>query len=184
MVTLVPVSNTPLIFDALPAAKVRYYYGSYGCYGSPARGNIYTLARMYFLQGSLALSLSAFERDPDEMSRIEFALAGSQDAPLFRIVLTRGGIQSVHPVGATGAVGPSSSFSGADEQGWYWGAHLTIPPDILEEAGLVPAPEVEFRAALYKTRAGEDAYGSSFQPGDPQNPHHAADFGLFRIVSY
>lgn len=178
MATLVPVSGTPLVFDALPATKVRHYYGE------AALEPIYTLARMYFLKDALALSLSAFERDPDEMSLIEFALAGGPGGNIIRLTLGRDGLRALHPKEAMGSIPPPAAFSGADEQGWYWGAQLTLPADMLRGVGLLPGPGVEFRAALFKARADEAGYGSSFLSATPRDSQSPGEFPLFRIVSF
>lgn len=170
----VPVSDFPLAFDALPALKARHYYSE------PAAPNIYTLARMYILGDSLRLSLSAFEREPGETSRIDFTLCG-KGAPVLRLALTPAGARLF--VGENEAPPPTAAFTGgADEQGWYWGADIALPAELLARAGCRLAPGTQFYASLFKT--GGQTLGSAFPLASPHTPYDPACFGLFEAVPF
>ncbi len=151
-------STLPVVLDTLPALKVRRYHGQ------SKMGNVYCYARMYFLKDSLQLSLCAFERAPDAATRIEFAVGGTEKAFLL-LSLSREGATLSRCGGGMPLVLPApppAFFSGVDEQGWYWGAQVSLAAPLLAQAGMVPLPR-EFSAAVFKTRTDEDAFGASFE---------------------
>lgn len=175
-----PQSPAPIAFDALPALKVRHYYG--------AGPNIYTLARLYALGDCLALSLAAFERDPAEDSAITFALCG-QGAPPLRVHAWPDGslglsleLEPEEP----GAALEGDSIGGSDEQGWYWGANLLLPAGLLALAGCRLTPGERFCGGLFKHSWGreEAGIGSAFPLRDPANPYDPAGFGQFETIRF
>lgn len=171
----VPVSAVPLAFDALPALKVRHYYGG------PHFPRIYTLARLYIHGGALALSLSAFEREPEEGSRVEFALGGGE--AVLRLSLTPAGAQLTLDEEALPAPG-ISTIAGADEQGWYWGGNLTLPADLVARTGCRLAPGAGFAAALFKAHDGRDTLGSAFPLANPRQRWDPGGFGPFEATPF
>lgn len=179
MATPVSKSTTPLVFEALPALKVRHYCGK------AAFGNIYTFARLYVLGAGLALSLCSFEEHPDRESRVAFCVAGQ--AGVLRLVLNSESAELFYEDGEGKEQLPSperTCFSGQDEQGFYWGANLVLPEEVLLKTGLRLSETQEFCAALIKYRGDERAFGSAFPVINEEDPFDSAHFGSFRIVSY
>ncbi len=180
----VVASELPLAFDALPAFKVRHYHGL------PAGGGVYTLARMYACSGQLMLSLCAFERAPAAQSRIGLALCGEEVdcVSLLRLSLSPTGVRLwlEGPQDRHQDLAPPvpEYIAGEDEQGWYWGANLTLRAEALGLAGLNARPGHRFAAALYKTNEDEEAYGVSHRPADPARPFDPREFDCFEIVAY
>ena len=180
MTTPISKSATPVVFDTLPALKVRHYHGR------SALGNIYTFARLYVLEHSLAISLCSFEESPPPQSRVAFCV-GEAAGRFLRLALspeeatlTLCGTPKEEPLPAPAP----SYFSGQDEQGWYWGAHLLLAPSLLEKAGVDFADDEHFCAALVKYRTDEDAFGSAFPVQNGANPFDIAHFGSFAVVGY
>lgn len=174
----VTISDEPLVYDTLPALKVRYYKGGDG------RSGIYTFGRFYFLKDALALCLNVFEQAPDEKSRAEFALgAGTDDYLRLRVWRDSAELALCGPAGEQVLEAPAPEYiAGGDEQGWYWGAKLLLGAPLLAKAGLSVQPGAAFRAAVCKARDGEEAFGASFDaretPGEPER------FTSFVAVGY
>lgn len=170
------ISNTPLVFDALPAIKVNQYRGKSQSH------NIYTYARMYILQDALAFSLYCFERTPPPQSRASLVLGRDADALLdYSLSPTEANLLLRLPNGTSSIYPPPepSYFSGEDEQGWFWGAKAILPPDLLAMVGCHLHPGDEFRAAVLKTRTDEDAFGASFGPLVANDPYVFQQFSRF-----
>lgn len=176
----IPISKsaTPLVFDALPALKVRHYVGT------PTGGNIYTLARFYLLGEALALSLCVFEKTPPPESRVGFAIAGTKG----RVLVLALGPKQVRLQLAPDEEAPpppkAAYFTGQDEQGWYWGANLTLPAEALAKAGAAPAQPTVFAANVAKYRTDETAFGTVFPAPLAAGPFQPAYFGAFQAVEY
>lgn len=178
LATPISKSNTPLVFDALPALKVRHYQGV------SARGNIYTLARLYVLGDALALSLCAFEKNPPPESRVGFGI-GKQAGPVLVLALSPKTVQLRLTPGEESLPPPEAAyFAGQDEQGWYWGANLNLEPGVLAKAGVDLAREGGFWANLAKYRSDETAFGSAFMAPHVAGPFSPAHFGKFQVVEY
>lgn len=194
----VTMSGSPLEFDTLPALKTRRFFGS-GSAEARTAARIYTMARLYLLDGALRLSLVAFEREPAPQSRVLFALAGEDtaaDGKLALVCLSPGEARLMladaatppplwEPFGkAVSQPLPAEFFAGVDEQGWYWGAQTALPADALQQAGCRPAQGAAFRAALYKFCEGAPAFGTSAMAAKAEHPLDALGFDNFTFVSY
>lgn len=178
MPTPVTKSGTPLVFDALPALKVRHYQGRSAC------GNIYTLARMYVLEDALALSLCAFEKAPPPESRVGFGI-GRPEGPVLELALGPNGVQLRLAPGQESLPPPEAAyFTGQDEQGWYWGANMSLGREVLAKAGVNLAQETAFWANLGKYRSDETAFGCAFLAPPGAGPFSPAYFGQFQVVEY
>ena len=173
-------SDTPLVADALPALKVRHYYGQ------NTGKNIYTFARFYFLQGGMDVTLNIFEKDPDKYTCAKFAISGLNHKMLLLEVNPQEAKLSLWEKGmSTMLPAPKPNFfAGEDEQGWYWGAGIIINKEILAELGVPIHNGREFGAALLKTRQDETGFGSSFLVKQVENPLNEEDFGRFVAVDY
>ncbi len=152
MVFPVTISDSPLEFDSLAALKCRVW--------QPGAHRVYTMARLYLLNGDLQASFSAFERKPLPGSAILLRVGG-QDAALHlcltpeKAALLCGGAAPLPAdVLAQGSAVEARRFSGVDEQGWYWGAGLTVSGAALARAGIQVAPGVVFAGVLAKYQNG------------------------------
>ncbi len=177
--TPVTRSTTPLVYDTLPALKVRHFTPA-------AERRIYTLARFYFLKDTLALSLAAFEKDPHPTSRVEFAVTGRADR-LLLFSLTPGDAELALCMGGKkhALIAPEPAyFSGVDEQGWYWGANTQLSAAHLAEVGLHVKKDEVFSAALFKQQAEQSGFGSSFPITNPDTRLDIAAFTRFVAVDY
>ncbi len=176
----IPVSKslTPLVFDTLPALKVRHYSGK------AALGNTYTLARLYALGSCLALSLCVFEEAPAEESHVAFCVAGKTGAFL-KFCLTKSTAELTlcgAPQTEVLQTPKPERFTGQDEQGWYWGGSLLLPEAALQALGLGLAVGEEFGANLIRYRSDETVFGTAF-PAE-EDAFSPACFGLFQVVDY
>lgn len=184
MIFPITTSDTPLEFDALPALKCT-------CWQAGSH-RVHTLARMYVQGGALQLSLCAFEREPAPESAMGFALAGTGRQVLFAgLDPAVAWLQALPatPCPLPGQAAPAASkplaverFSGVDEQGWYWGARLTLPGDVLAQAGCTAQPGGTFRVGLLKYGTGP--LGSSYRPADPEKPLDATGLDEVLVVDY
>lgn len=177
----VSMSEQPLVFDALPAMKVRHYTGR------AALGNIYTFARLYACRQSLALSLCVFEEKPDDASMVGFALRGEEEGRYLQAGLSPAGLSlSLWEQGAcTPLEAPEvSRFAGNDEQGWSWGGNFTLPAQALARAGVTLGSGGRFWAAVVKYRSDEAAFGCSYRPQEDEKPFNPARFEPCVLVSY
>ena len=184
MIFPITTSDTPLEFDALPALKCTCW--------QPGSHRVHTLARLYVHGGALRLSLCAFERQPTPESAMGFALAGGGQPVLFVGLDPAAAWLQSFPATPTSLPGPAvpaasgslvvERFSGEDEQGWYWGGRLTLPGDVLAQAGCTTQPGSTFRAGLLKYGTGP--LGSSYRPADPEKPLDATGFDEFLVVDY
>lgn len=184
MIFPITTSDTPLEFDALPALKCT-------CWQTGSH-RVHTLARMYVQGGALRLSLCAFEREPAPESAMGFALAGAGRQVLFAGLDPAAAWLLSFPATPSplpGQTAPAASeslaverFSGVDEQGWYWGARLTLPGQALAQAGCTAQPGSTFRAGLLKYGTGP--LGSSYRPADPEKPLDATSLDEFLVVDY
>lgn len=185
MAAPVSYSSTPLVFDALPALKVRYYTASI-----PFK--IYTYARMYVQAGALALSFYCFEKQPQPGSGVSFGVTQPGKSLLFLSLFPENVTLAQYPLGTllpttTGGTplpAPAPAyFAGQDEQGWYWGASVLLPRALLGQCGLTLAPGAVFNAAVFYQPQGSAGYGAScpLGPGGPLNP---GQFDVFEVVDY
>lgn len=181
MEVLVTQSDTPLVFDAIPAVKVRYY----------SRGGlpVYTYARVYVLGRQLVLNLCAFERTPAADSEIGFSVAGANGGQLYFSLTPQDARLRLLPEGKPPQSLPApepTRFAGVDEQGWHWGATAFLPASFLQKVGIVPAVGAQFRAAAQKSWRGKNAgaFGSS-APLDAAGQAAPADtWDIFTVVAY
>lgn len=177
----VPLSAAPLQAGTLPALKTRHFSSA----GPKAR--IYTMARLYLLQGDLMLDLCAFERTPAPESYITFA-AGGSGPHFFQLRLApQEALLSLCPQGrALALYGPPAGqaldapvparYAGSDEQGWYWAAGVRIPAAVLATAGIAMQGGAGFQAALFKHQG--NAVGASVPFADYSAPTFS-QFGRF-----
>lgn len=180
-ITPVSISRVPLVFDALPALKVRHYESGM------QPGNVYAFARLYVWQRSLALSLSVFEKDPAGDSRVSFGVCGKEKAAVLVAQLSPASLTlTLHgPAGEEALPPPEvARFSGADEQGWYWGGNCTLPPEALAGAGLDFAADTAFFAGVVKHSTGSEAFGASFRPQPGLAPFDAVQLSPCAVVPY
>lgn len=143
-------SDTALVFDTLPALKVRYFRTYH------PRENVYTYGQMYALPAGLAVALHTFELVPSAGSEIVLLL-GAPDHPLLRFTLKPAGA-TLHLLGngtATPLPSPEiTPFSDNAEQGDYWGAQFILPAGVLQKAGCTLGEGSIFRAAVCKAFDG------------------------------
>lgn len=184
MAGFVSYSGTPLILDALPAVKVRHYYGS-----APS---IYTYIKMYVHAGALALGCYCFEKQPKPETAIVFAISQNTKPPLVLrltpqttslVLAGAGGNTGLQPEGAVLPAPPAQYFAGTDEQGWYWGAQLQIGQAALGKAGFTLGPGAQFKTATFYKAAGADGFGATC-PVREDTPLHPGNFETFSIVPY
>ena len=180
MPTPVTISQTPLFFDALPAVKVRHYYGDW------PQGGIYTFARMYICAGALHVSLSAFEKEPDADSLVGFGVSSAGGSSLFAalspcalaLTLQRGELSE--PLTPP----QPQYFRTQDEQGYSWGAQFAFSPQVLAMANVKCTKDSLFFAGVYKYRRGQNAWGAAEIPRDPAQPFAPCNWGTFQAVPY
>lgn len=185
----VPVSqsNVPLVVDALPALKVRYYPSV------PSGSSFlpyYTYARQYVLNGSLVLSLYCFCQHPRPGDEILFALGKAPHSVLLASLLPANGGVTLQLCNTTGQgktfplpalPQPPRYYAGNDEQGWYWGATFTIPATTLKEAECCLTLGTQYRAAVL-LKSGTK-YAASY-PLSSGNPLVFSRFESFIVVDY
>lgn len=185
-------SGTPLVFDTLPALKTTHFVHD-GTLPSRDIASVYTYARLYILRGDLQLSLTAFERGPGAESRVAFAfgcdggdrLAFAELSPdgAHLTLLPKRPAPGLWQPPCQGAPLASAPFAGVDEQGWYWGAQLSVPAHLLAGTGCTLAPGDIFGGALFKYRTDTTGvYGSSIAAG--ATPLEFDSFGRFEAESH
>lgn len=179
MAFLVTNSQTPLIFDALPALKVAHY----------AQGEqlpkIYSYARFYFKKEQLALELYAFEKQPAPTSCIGFALQG----PPVLLVEARPGECRFYKVeqGSKTQLEVEASpyfLAGQDEQGWYWGASMVLPASFISLCKCNFAKESGFAAGVFKYSTERDGFGASAPIQNPGNMLDEGNFSHCKVVEF
>ena len=180
MPTPVTLSQTPLFFDALPAVKVRHYYGNW------PQGGIYTFARMYICEDALHTSLSAFEKEPPADSLVGFGVSVAGAASLFAELSPDTLSLVLHSGDSSEQLEPPlpQFFHTRDEQGHSWGAQFTFSPEVLAAADITLAEGVTFCAGLYKYRRCQDAFGAANIPADLAHPFAPSNWGAFLAVPY
>ncbi len=173
-------SDLPQAFDALPALKVRHYNGEMKA------GKIYTVAQMYVLRESLALRLNVFEKSPANTSAVGFCLASDTDNTLvLRLFPNEVQLQLCGKNKTEELKAPAVSYhSGGDEQGFYWGADVQIPPSLLQLVGLALKNDSTFLANLFKLDCEEDAFGAAFPVLQDTPPYSPANCGHFKVVNF
>lgn len=180
----------PLPADTLPAVQVSHYWGR--------RPHIYTLARLAVHNEALHLSLLAFERAPQPGSVVAFALAAAQQPGSFLFLELSPGAVSVRlfPASAASQALPPQGgrllalpaapgrFGGVDEQGWFWGANLLLPEDLLAHAHIPLGSGQVFWGALYKYNlARPGAWGCSRQAEAEAPPFSSAALAPFVVTA-
>ena len=153
MAVLIEHLTGPVVMDTLPVIKLTHWYGT------PARDEVYTYARLCLCPEGLRVRMTVFDREPapTETATVLLYLG----TPL-RLDFTR---STARLTGSgTAADLPQTVFSaGADEQGWYWQADCLLSPAELARLNAAPpADGVAFDAAFFLRDTRELAFGSAF----------------------
>lgn len=175
----VTFSSVPIVADTLPALKVRYYCGT------AAHKKLYAYARLYVLQGSLQLSLYCFEQTPTANSRLSFLLSKRGKSMVLSVWEKQASLSFQTPLGESTLELPVPSFFSAnDEQGWYWGAHISIPDYLLQQGDFYLHCGESFVGALFQHVVGQAGFGSCFEISNTDTMADIANCKSFLVVPY
>ncbi len=158
-------ASAPIPFEALPTIKTRHLHGQ------DCLRHIYSLGRLYLLDGAPQLSLSAFEREPSPGSRVAAAFGVPGGPQVFvRLCPKEAAFALFQPGDAIPLPGSdagaqwqplaASRMAGVDEQGWYWGANFSLSDTLLPTLGMADA----VAAGLFTYQEGGGDYALSFPP--------------------
>lgn len=167
MGVFLPYSQKPLIYDTLPAYKVQYYQQT------PNQQKIYCYARLYLLQGQLAVNMVSFEAAPAPESRMGFLmqsvahafyLEAAPDKTVLYTINENAGLPWCAACQPAAQQPQAAGFAGQDEQGSYWGVELLLPAQASQQLGLQPG--AVFEGCLFKYFAGKPGYGCTVKQAD------------------
>ncbi len=173
MPVLVDHALRSLVLDTLPVVKLTEWYGT------PARDQVYTYARLCVAAGALHLAMTVFDGAPPATQRACARLHLNGKA--LRLTFGPDGSASatVDGVPATLPEGCCLFAAGADEQGWYWQAHAILDRALLQSWGIaLPAPGDTFEGGFTLQDENEEAFGSAFAADAPD-----AALGNFLVIS-
>lgn len=187
---LVTDSETPLQAETLPALKITHFFGT------PARGAVYAYLRCYVYQGDVHYSVCVFDELPPPSARVGFAITADDTLSRYLFLsisknnepslsLYHHDLNRVDAVSQTLAVPEVQKFSGADEQGGYWGAQGVLPHALWKSLfNCTPKAGVFLPANVFLYDIFESAFGAAFPvPKDAVIPT-ADGFSPFMIVPY
>ncbi len=173
-------AEEPMVFDALPVVKTRYFYGD------EDKAKLYTQARLYMYKQDLYISLAVFAQEFTKHSGVAFAFSGGtagygwvhlNDSEAGFSVCSKPQLpwqrqENVHHLQV-------QRFAGQDEQGRYTGAEMCVPHELLQQ---LPSDGNMFLGALFQYDMQAQAYGSSVQILDPNAPVDAQYFDNFDVL--
>lgn len=181
----VSISKLPLVYSTLPALKVRYWNNT--------QNHIYAMARLYFLNGNMHISLQAFERRPKNTSYIEFAFGTGVSIMQIRVspnqavfaVRDASFPPKIFDDSITWAHLPETTdFAQSDEMGHSWGKHILVPSHILRKSGISGQVKSKFYAAVLKYSSEDDSIGTSYKPMGEELTLNTALFDTMITVDY
>lgn len=187
MAFLLTDSAAALPAETLPALKITHFYGA------PARGPVYAYLRCYVRRGALHWCATVFDGAPPPTARIALAVTADdtasryfflslgKDSPARLSLRLRGAPDAEAEVLA---LPDCRRFSGADEQGEYWGAEGELPAAAFRRAfGAAPKAGSLLPGNVFLYDEAERAFGAAFPCPGCEGPSADA-FGTFLVVPY
>ncbi len=171
MAIMITESNSTMEFDTLGAIKVENFNGGI----SP----IYCYARIYCIDGGLAVGIKVFEAVETAVHRVAVRLSSNnQDALTVEFSNEKNPIAFVsRPTGEYKVDPPEIDYiCGDDNQGFYWGAEFFISREHCSFIDLTAKSANTFAANLYVYDPRTSGYGCAFKSN--------SGYGDFIIVPY
>jgi len=179
--------------DTLPVVKLTCWYGQ------PARGPVYSYARICLTQQGLRLVMTVFDGTPPSTQQAVAAL-GLGKGLVWLSFGPDGSVRAEYRLGDVCLSLPAPVCvlgRGSDEQGWYWQVDCTLTPQLLQPClavdSLVRLPQINSRFPvgffLRDTQESPTVFGSAFADpavtaGSVESPHASRCLGQAVVIAY
>ncbi len=138
---LITYCTSPILFDTLPALKATEFY-----HCTKEEERVYCYQKLFVQNGDFNFAFTCFEQRPAAGSRCGFIFTFEDDQvcpPLLLSAAANGTVSATQNGAPCHLPLAGKPFSGADEQGHYWGVAFTFPRTFCESIfGKTAAPGI------------------------------------------